>query len=184
MLKSQMNKILIPLWVTVFLLLGCSSKTNKHTSQTNILQEQALTNTQKTTLRDESEVTIFFLTTHISGIDHYLIETDKIEKFIVSAYIPTQRSEIKYEDIFFKINKKEPISIRELQNDDELLRLLPVSNPWGRYYLVKAPVDDSTKGVFFEMGIIDIGSSKIEFHDRYGSLPMGETFKFKTNFTD
>jgi hypothetical protein len=176
---------ILSILIISFLFIGCSQKINNYAKSTDILHEQSLTQTQKTVLKKGLITKMFFVTTYISQIEHNRIILDeKLEQFIVSAYVPSGEDKTKYGQLLFRINGKEPISVNELKKDDELLTILPAANPWSRYYIVKAPVDDSTRGVFFEAGVSNIGLTKMEFHDSYGNLPSGGTMGFKTNVSN
>ncbi len=164
---------ILSILIISFLFMGCSQKINKYKKPTDILHEQSLTQTQKTVLKDGLITKMFFVTTYINQIENDRIKIDKnIEQFIVSAYVPSGEDKTRYDKLLFKVNSNEPISVKELKKDDKLLSVLPAANPWSRYYLVKAPVDDSIQGVFFEAGVSGIGLTKMEFHDKYGNLPF------------
>ena len=153
--------------------IGCSQKTNRYAKPTDILHEQALTQTQKVQIKKQKKTKIYFIITYISRIDSDLLKIDNlVDKFIVSAYIPSDEDKENYKKIFFKIDRKDPIAVDELKKDSDLLSLLFSSTSWSRYYLVQAPVDSSKQGVLFEVGVKNLGSAKVEFHDKYGNLPM------------
>lgn len=176
---------ILSILIISFLFIGCSQKNNNYAKTTDILHEQSLTQTQKSVLKKGTITKVFFITTYISHINHHLVTIDEnLEKFIVSVYIPSGEDKARYDNLLFKVNGKKPISIEELKKGDELLYLLPASNPWSRYYIVIAPIDNSIRGVFFEAGVTDIGITKMEFHDRYGNLPSGGTMGFKTTIVD
>jgi len=173
------KKILSILMITIFFI-GCSQKLNEHAKPTDILHEQALTQTQKTILKEGLITKVFFVTTFINHIDTDLIEADEtLNQFIVSAYVPSGEDKKNYDNLIFKVNSKDPISVRELNDNDKLLELLPAPNPWSKYYIVQSLVDDTVKGISFKVGVEKIGLTKMEFHDRYGNLPSGRTMGFK-----
>ncbi|MBL0686491.1 MAG: hypothetical protein JJV95_01965 [Sulfurospirillum sp.] len=177
-----MYKFFIVLILLLFFT-GCYQKKIDNIQTISILHGQILTQTKKNALKKEDETKVFFVTTYMNNLDNNpTLEDKKFEKFIVGVYIPKDKK--KYNSLFFKINSKEPTSIEELKKDNELLHLLPASNPWGKYYMVKAPVDNDIEGVSFEVGITDIGSEKIEFNDQYGNIKQNKVMGFETNAND
>ena len=171
-----MYKFFIPILMISFLFVGCSQKQNEHVKPTDILHEQSLTQTQKTLLKEGLETKVFFVTTYISHIEHHLINPDeKLERFIVSVYVPSDGDKTIYNKLFFKINSNEITDVKELKKDNSLLSLLPALNPWSKYFIVQTPIDDDKIGVFFEAGATNLGSTQMEFHDRYGNLPFSRS---------
>jgi len=176
-----MYKIFIPFIMSSFLLTGCTQKLNEYAKPTDILHEQALTQTQRTTLKKGSKIKVYFVSTYVNRINNDLIISDEtMERFIISAYVPSGEDKNSYNELTFKVNGRTPFSVKELDPDDKRLSLIPAPNPWSKYYMILSETDTSKRGVFLEVGVKDIGSTKMEFHDRYGNLPSGGTMGFKT----
>ena len=50
-------------------------------------------------------------------------------------------------DYNLTMNGEEPVAIEKVKSDDDLYKLMPNVNRWGRYYLVKFPPDEAKKYV-------------------------------------
>ena len=154
------------------LIFGCSQKYNEYAKPTDILREQALTLTQNVIIKKEKIVRAFIGVTYINKINHELIENEEnIEKFIVSVHIPSDQNKKLYDNVSFNVNGKKTDSITLLSSEDKLLKILPASIKWNKYFLVKSPKDEKKRGISFEVSVGEYKSPKINFSDSYGNLP-------------
>ena len=166
-----MYKFFIALLTVLSLFTGCSQKTNEYAKSTDTMHEQALTQTQNRMIKDGKKTKVYFVTTLLKNVDQNITKKEEgIQSFIVSAYVPSSEDQSIYNNFVFKINSKEPISVTKIKQDDAILSLIPESNPWSKYYLIKAPIDETIRGVHVELIVLNIGSTKMEFNNRRGDL--------------
>jgi len=177
-----MYKLFIPFIIILFLITGCSQKFNKYAKSSDILQEQALTATQKVIIKNANKVKAYLTVTHLNQIEQDKIKLDKeTETFLVGVYIPTEDKKKDFFDIStVKVNGVEAGCITPLKSDDPILDIISFKNPWSIYLLIDAPKDFTKNGVTIEILVADIGSSKLNFYDSYGNLPAGTKVNFKT----
>ncbi len=177
-----MNKIFMPFYIILFLFTGCSQTLNEYAKPTDILQEQALISTQKVIIKEKNSAEAYLTVTHLNQIEQDKIKLDKdTEAFLIGVYIPTEH---KKKDIFgistVKINDTKISSLKLLKYENPILSIISFKNPWSTYILVKAPKDYNKKGVDIEILVENLGSTKLNFYDSYGNLPMGTSIRFKT----
>ncbi len=177
-----MYKIFMPFYIILFLFTGCSQKLNEYAKPTDILQEQALISTQKVIIKEKNSAEAYLTVTHLNQIEQDKIKIDKdTESFLIGVYIPTEHNK---KDIFgisaVKINGVVENHIKLLKYENPILSIISFKNPWSIYLLVEAPKDYSKKGVDIEISIENLGSTKLNFYDSYGNLPMGTSVRFKT----
>jgi len=176
-----MNFKIISLLTIFFLFLGCSSKSNQYATPSDILQEQALTLTQKAVLKEGTEIKAYVVVTYISKIDHKFVDKDeKAEKFVVSIRIPNENEKDLYNKLDFSVNGKKDYTVRSLDNNADILQILPAVSSWNRYFLVKAPKNDSKRGVSLVVSIANYDAITMNFLDSYGNLPYSR--KQETTF--
>jgi uncharacterized protein YcfL len=131
-------------FLIILLMFGCSSKNEKafmkvyqkHKQESKILQ-----NTEKIQLYDlENSTTKLLLTaTYISKrqIDKKI---KKDEVFIVGIYIDdNQTQNINLEDLSLSLNGSSPKIIKNIKEDNKLLKSIPFVLPWTQFYLVHFP---------------------------------------------
>jgi len=125
----------------LFMFAGCSSKVNPYITSKDILHEQAITQTRKTTIKSDKNVKVYITATYLNQIKHELAgENKNLERFIVSVYIPNYKNKKLYKNISIKINDiNKNLSIKELNKNDPILKILSSSSIWTKYYLVEIP---------------------------------------------
>lgn len=167
-----MNFKIISLLAIFFIFLGCSSKTNQYATPEDILQEQALTLTQKAVFKDGSEIKAYVVVTYISKIDHKFVDkNDKVEKFVVSIRIPNEDEKDLYNKLDFSVNGEKDFTVTSLDSKADILKILPAVSSWNKYFLVKGPKNDNKRGVSLTTTIENYDSISMNFLDSYGNLP-------------
>ncbi len=151
-----------------FLFIGCSQKINIYAKPTDVLHEQALTQTQKVTIKSGTIIKAYITATYINQIGHKFVGVNhEVEKFIVSIYIPSEQRQELYNEIFFIINGNEESCVTTMKKDNPLLKLIPGSNPWSRYYYVEAPIEIRSKTITFSFKTFDDKSTVLLFSKDY-----------------
>ena len=159
---------ILSILVISFLFIGCSQKINNYAKPTDILHEQALTQTQKVTIKSGKTIKAYITATYINQIGHELeVKNHEVEKFIVSIYISSEERQELYDEIFFIINGNEESCVRIMKKDNPLLKLIPASNPWSRYYYVEAPRNIRSKNITFRFKTLDNESTVLTFQKDY-----------------
>ncbi len=160
-------KILIVLIIS-FLFIGCSQKINNYAKPTDVLHEQALTQTQKATIKSGTTIKTYITATYINQIGHELEgKNHEVEKFIVSIYVPSEQRQELYNEITFIINGTEVSYVTTMKKDNPLLQLIPSSNPWSRHYYVEAPRNTKSKTITFRFKTLDNESTVLLFPKDY-----------------
>jgi len=171
-----MYKKTIAIFIFSFLFLGCSQQYNKYAKPTDILKEQALTQTKKVLIKDKETIKAFIVVTYINKINHKLAEqNEEVEKFIVSVHIPSEESQELYDKISFMVNEKKDYTVTPILNDDKLLEILPVATKWHKYYLVQAPKNHKRKGTSLKVFIENLSSINMNFTENSGNLSYSRT---------
>jgi hypothetical protein len=119
---------------------GCSGKNNINA---NIRQEQAIVSTQKAIVKAADESILFLMATYFNNMQKY--SDSKMDMIIFSYYYSPSSPQTKL-DLGKPAVKLNGISIEavELENDNELLKDVPINNVWNRYYLVTRKVNNET----------------------------------------
>jgi len=163
-----MYKIFTPILVISFLFIGCSQNYNEHVKPTDILHEQSLTQTQKIEIKSETTTKAYITATYINQINHKLVGlNNEVERFIVSIYIPSEQRQELYNEIFFIINGQVESCVKILKKNNPMLKLIPVSNPWSRYYYVEAHKKERNKTITFSFKTFDYSSPTLTFSKDY-----------------
>jgi hypothetical protein len=148
----------------LFFMSGCSQKLNEYAKPTDLLHEQALTQTQKIEIKSKTATQAYITVTYLNQIEHELAGFDEeVDKFIVSVYIPSEQNQKLYENIYFMINGESQSCVTELKNDSELLKLIPAPNPWSKYYYVEAPRKSRSKTITFSFKTFEYESRVLSF---------------------
>jgi hypothetical protein len=159
---------ILSILIISFLFIGCSQKINDYAKPTDILHEQALTQTQKAEIKSATQTKAYITATYINQIDDELAGIDdEVERFIVSIYIPSEQRQELYDEIFFTINGNVESCVTTLQNDNPLLKLIPAPNPWSKYYYVEAPREMRTKTITFSFKTFEYQSMILSFPKDY-----------------
>lgn len=125
-----MKNSIFTLMITLFLV-ACSSKNVVHDS----IKNELLSYTQKTEIIND-KVRILVLGTYLNPVYPDLIDKNLKEHFILAIY----PKEININKKTFMVNQsKQNLSIRELNPDDELLKKVAFKIPWGKYYEIISP---------------------------------------------
>ena len=109
------------------LLVGCTNKEAVHEP----LQNELLSYTQKFEKVNRSD-RYLAIATYINPV---LKSSDLKERFILSSY-PVEES---IEMSSLKVNGDANLSVRELDYDDELLKLANINLPWSKHYEIISP---------------------------------------------
>ncbi len=133
-----MIRYLICLILIIFFT-GCSSKKALDGIDKNSFFSNALPHTFKCDISNENEVDVMFTATYLNSINKEY--RDGRENFIVGVYI-AQREQDKKE--FFYLNKNfnillndtEYLSLEPINKNSEVLKNLPLYDPWAEYFNV------------------------------------------------
>lgn len=158
------------IFITLLALLfsGCSQKINEHARLLDPLHEQALTQTQKTVIKDGLVSKVFVVATYINQVEHELAgKNDVVDKFIVSMYVPSDQNQTLYDELSFVIDGKIQLFTKELNKDNPLIKLLPSPSPWSKYYLIEAPKKYRSKTITLSFKTHNNASPTITFQKDY-----------------
>jgi len=139
-----MKKIYLALLTILLIGTGCSLK-NGFFSEDKLYQK-ALIHSKQGAIYNSLELKASIIATHLNS---FLKECGNCmsERFLVAIYIADDSSDKKKQGIhntYYKLtmNGKEPMSVKELSYDDDLIKLAPFRNRWAHYYLIDFPSDD------------------------------------------
>lgn len=122
----------------LFFLSCADKKTYVHNPQKNEL----LAFTQKYEYIKSNENRFVVVGTYLNPILFKNEFSAPSENFILLLYPDS----LLFDEESVKINgKDEDIQIKELQEDDELVKDLPINVPWGKYYLITSPAQKADK---------------------------------------
>ncbi len=117
---------------------GCARKSGLF--EEDRLYETALMHSKEGSIYNSLELKASIIATHLNS---FLDECKhcQSDRFLVAIYISDDSSDKKKQGIYNKfykltLNKKEPISVKELSDDDDLIKLAPFRNRWAHYYLI------------------------------------------------
>ncbi len=164
-------KFFLTMFFIIFLV-GCSTKINKYEKPTDVLHEQTLTSTKRVLIKRDLKQLAYITVTHLNEIEQNFLKIDKnSEVFLIGVYV--LNSDQKLNDISIKalINDK-LVKVKKLEDDAKIVKILSFSRPWSSYFLVKALKDSTKRGVTIEVLLNGVSSSKLDFNDNYGNLPM------------
>ena len=136
------------LFITIALLLGCSSKQEKdlmqaHSEKANY--HKHLQKTEKTQLYKENVTKVMLTATYLYTPNFEKNDT-RDEVFIVGLYLDDKVSgKINGEGNILTLNGKRAKEIKLLSLDDERLKDLSFVASWSRYYLVTFPHETDKK---------------------------------------
>ena len=144
----------IYLLVSIFLLIGCNSKSLSKLSMKDddILYRENLSQTQKALFYHNDEIKATFIVTYLKSKS---MEDSLSEKFIISIYDDSQNSISRYK---IELNGKRSISMKRLEQDSKILKNIPFKVDWKEYYLLEFPSIKDENRLF--LSIDDMGSSK------------------------
>jgi uncharacterized protein YcfL len=143
----------IVIFITIFLVVGCSSKKEKVFM--SVVKEQAIASkqlqkTEKIQLYNTQEgITNVLLTSTYISKKQITVKKEKRkydEIFIVGVYVDNNETEnINIESFSLQINGKSPKSIKVLKENNRLLKEIPFVFPWTQFYLVHFPYSSSKR---------------------------------------
>jgi len=130
--------------LTIFLILGCSSKKEKVFLDVFNLQKEESKKLQKTEKiqlynRHKRTTNVLLTSTYISKKQKdKKIKNDEI--FIVGIYVENNETEdTSLKSFSLALNTKSPKSIKRLSKDSKLLKKIPFVFPWTQFYIVHFP---------------------------------------------
>ncbi len=145
-----MKNLFLIIGVSLYLCFsGCASKSGFFTP--DLLSQRALTYTKKAEIYNSLEIKASSLITYLNPLlEKY---NDKYHVyFLVSLFIDNDSSDRKKQglhnsDIKLTLNDQEPLTIKDLKSNDDLIKIAPVKNMWSHYYLVtfEKPSSDEMK---------------------------------------
>lgn len=120
-----------------FFFISCAQKENIYKTPLDILHDQAITQTQKTVLKEGENIRVFITATYLNEIEHPLAGVNReMERFVISVYAPQGDDDTLLDSLRFQLeNSQNIITTKELKSDDPLLKILPFANPWAKHYL-------------------------------------------------
>ncbi len=127
---------------------GCSSQFERYTPSDE--SETASTSYKSVRLLNSDDKTRAILSTIFLN-DIYPKYTDGRAHFLVAFYSPEQNSTLYFKrsrmpegkGYILLLNGREALASEDLDNDDMLVDLLPISNDWTRYYYVRYELPSS-----------------------------------------
>jgi hypothetical protein len=140
-------KVLIILFISLFLSGGCASKSGLLAP--DLLEEKALSFTQKAQIYNSLEIKASLIATYLNPLLK-TYDNDKRAHFLMSVFIDNDYNEPEKQGLFnpdysITLNGEKPISIKPLDKEDDLMKIAPVQNVWLHYYLVTFPKPASGK---------------------------------------
>ena len=134
---------LIPLlFLSVFMISGCSRTTAFDFFKMDTEHERAVENMKTGTIVRSFETEAILSTIYLNHVypekykdgEHFFVALYSRED--IRLYFKSGLNNNKYN---FTCNGEKPIESRELKPGDELRRLMPITNEWNRYYYVSFP---------------------------------------------
>lgn len=143
MIKTKMLSLL---GVTALIFTSCSSRGAMDHFDKNEHYERAMTSLQIGTLVQHLETKAVLKTIYLNHV--FDKKYQEGENFYISTYIDKDPYEEKQQGILHKhynlrLNNKKATRITELENNDSLRLLMPLTERWSRYYYVRF---DEAKG--------------------------------------
>jgi hypothetical protein len=143
----------------VFFISGCSRTTAFDFFKMDANYEKAVDNLQTGTIVRSFETEAILSTIYLNHV--YPEKYNDGEYFFVAIYLRDDirlyfKSGMNNKKYNFTLNGEIPIEGSELKTDDELRLLMPISNEWNRYYLVKFPTQHTQE--------LDLILENDEFH--------------------
>ena len=159
-----MKKIYLALITILLINTACSVKRGFFSEDK--LYQKALIHSKQGAIYNSLELKASIIATHLNS---FLKECKNCmsERFLVAIYISDDSSDKRKQGIhntYYKLtmNGKEPISIKELSYDDDLIKLAPFRNRWAHYYVIDFPRDNQNK-LKLKYESKSYGSTTLEF---------------------
>ncbi len=153
----------------LFLIFGCSYKHEDKYISTKKVTQQSVANTKKSQIIKDGKIKLFVTVTFLDNLKG--IEDKRYDEFVVALHFPNidnkglNKDEI-LNNISFLINSQTPIYSAKIDKNDKLLQVIPASNPWNSYFLVKSYKTDSNF-VNFTIKIFGYDDMKFRFEKAY-----------------
>jgi len=157
------------LFLSVFLILGCSGKQDscgvkEHSDFAQLftkdeIYDKSLKNTHKAQLIASFETKALLTATYLNPVfakrkckKRFRNQMADAEYFFVGVFITNSKSsEFNTKGYRLRLNGREPIDIKLLEKDDPLRYEMPMMNNWSTYYKVKFPiVEENELKLIFE----------------------------------
>lgn len=128
----------------ILLFSGCSYKSEYSYGSDKQTSEQSVANTKKTQLPIGKKPKVFVTVTYLNSIKNKNFIDKNLEQFVVGIHnvdLNAKEKKISSKNIkFFIENSQMGVSVKKLKADNQILRIIPASNPWSSYYLVQTPI--------------------------------------------
>ncbi len=156
-------KKLYPLLLAALIGLGgCSAKNEMaQLFSHDPLYEKAVAYTREGQIVKELETKAAVSATLLNEIFPKKYSYDKGVYFFVGIVSPLDPEEIQ-KNYRITMNGESPLSIKRVDEEDTLYKLMPNVNRWGKYFLVTFP-PTSAKRLTIDFGIYPYGSVKLTF---------------------
>jgi uncharacterized protein YceK len=126
---------------TLLLLSGCSSNFDRYTPSS--IQERANTGYQNVRLLKENKSETILSTVYLNEV--YPQYAEGFSHFLVAFYSKENNNTLYFDrnstqnanDYLLLLNGRDALFSEELERDDLMLRLMPITNSWSRYYYVR-----------------------------------------------
>jgi hypothetical protein len=129
-------------WITPFFILiffsACSRDTAfEYFTKLDSQKERAVVNLRRITLREQNETTALISIIYLNPVEPKLYIGRP--NFLVALYDKRNRT---LDDYNITLNGQPSLGMTELDDNCSLRRLMPLDNPWNRYYQVIFPYQD------------------------------------------
>ena len=137
-----MRQFIILLAITLTIFSGCSSQFDRYTLSAEY--EKASTSYKNVRLlNDDNKSKTILGTVYLNEV--YPNYTDGLAHFLISFYNPEQESVLQFDrnktlskrDYVLLLNGENAIASQELDSEDLMVDMIPVSNSWNRFYYVR-----------------------------------------------
>lgn len=124
-----MIKYIFPLFLLLFLT-GCGQK-NSTFSNKEPIYFQHLKYTKVSKILEDEDVKTVVKVTYLNSADPDKYDNEK-QNFIISVYYTNEKDIVNYS---FHLNEQQPLSIREIKQNDPIYKNIAMRNDWAEYYL-------------------------------------------------
>jgi hypothetical protein len=124
--------------VVLILLSGCSQKSAFSNFELTTEQEFSISNTQRSKILSSTQIEGVFTAVYLNNI--YPQKYTSNAAFLVFIYT---KNETTPQELAFKANQKEAITIEEAQNNEEFTDLIKMQNSWNSCYFMEFEGDDA-----------------------------------------
>lgn len=131
--------------VSVLLFSACSYKHDNLYVGSKKVTKQSVANTKKTQIFKDGKVRIFITVTYLDSFKNQKIVNKNQEQFIVGFHFVSYdgkeiEKNLSPNDLKIDIeDSTHLVNIRKLKSDNQILKIIPASNPWSQYFLVQTP---------------------------------------------